>query len=406
MQSSKKPRGLLFRTLRTVVFGLVACIAVLGAYVGLFGVRALINFGPAKAAATAAEAGVRVETIAKGLDHPWSLAFLPDGQMLVTERSGRLRYISRGGSVSPPLRGVPAVVAEGQGGLFDIVLSPDFAKDRTVYFTFAEADTKNPKLNGTAIARAKLGESSISQVTVIYRQAPKHKSSAHFGGRLVFSKDKTGRDVLFATLGERFSLKEKAQDLSVSLGKVIRIYPDGTIPSDNPFVGVKNALPEIWSYGHRNPQAAALHPATGALWTVEHGARGGDEINLTEAGKNYGWPVITWGRDYSGAKIGIGTTKAGMEQPLYYWNPSIAPSGMAFVTSDIYPGWKGNLLVGALAHERVARLILDGTKILRDDQMLGDLGERIRDVRQGPDGYIYLTTDRDEGRVLKLVPVK
>ncbi len=400
----KKPRGLLYRLVRGLLVTVLVMIAALTTFVSIFGMRALANFGPDKAAATAAQAGVRVDTVATGLNHPWSLAFLPDGRMLVTERVGQMRYVSRGGQLSAPLHGVPAVFVDGQAGLFDVVLSPDFAKDRTIYFTYAEADAKNPDLNGTAIARATLGESSISQVQVIYRQTPKKNSSAHFGGRLVFSTDAGGKPVLFATLGERFDFKELAQDLSVTLGKVIRIYPDGTSPADNPFVGKKGALPEIWSYGHRNPQAAALNPATGELWTVEHGARGGDEVNLTQAGKNYGWPVITWGRDYSGAKIGIGTTKAGMEQPLYYWNPSIAPSGMAFVTSDIYPGWKGNLLVGALAHERVARLTLTGNRIVREDEFLGDLGERIRDVRQGPDGYIYLLTDNDKGRVLKLVP--
>jgi aldose sugar dehydrogenase len=401
---TKKPRGRIFRFVRSAAIVSVLAGAGLAGFIGIFGITPLINFGPAKAAATAAQAGVRVDTVAKGLDHPWSLAFLPDGRMLVTERVGQMRLISRGGQLSAPMRGVPAVVADGQGGLFDVVLSPNFQKDRAIYFAYAEADANNAKLNGTAIARAVLGESSISQVTVIYRQTPKFKSSAHFGGRLVFSKDAGGKAVLFATLGERYDLKERAQDLSATVGKVIRIYPDGTIPQDNPFIGTKSALPEIWSYGHRNPQAAALNPATGELWTIEHGARGGDELNLTQAGKNYGWPVITWGRDYSGAKIGIGTTKKGMEQPLFYWNPSIAPSGMAFVTSDIYPSWKGSLLVGALAHERVARLTLQGNKILRDDQMLGDLKERIRDVRQGPDGYIYLLTDSETGRVLKLIP--
>jgi glucose/arabinose dehydrogenase len=400
----KKQRGLLYRSVRAILIGMTLTIAMLAAFVAIFGIQPLINFGPTKASATAAQAGVRVDMIATGLDHPWSLAFLPDGRLLVTERVGQMRLIARSGQKSEPLRGVPAVVAEGQGGLLDVVLSPTFQKDRSIYFTFSEADAKNPALNGTAIARATLGETSISQVKIIYRQTPKFKSSAHFGGRLVFSKDASGKDVLFATLGERYDLKERAQDLTATVGKVIRIYPDGTIPADNPFVGKKGALPEIWSYGHRNPQAAALHPASGALWTVEHGARGGDEINLTEAGKNYGWPVITWGRDYSGAKIGIGTTKAGMEQPLYYWNPSIAPSGMAFVTKDVYPSWKGSLLVGALAHQRVARLTLQGNKIVRDDHMLAELGERIRDVREAPDGYIYLLTDSDTGSILKLIP--
>lgn len=404
MPRTKPRRGRLFRFVRAGLIVLATFVVVLFAYIQIFGIGALINAGPAKAAATAAQAGVSVQTVAAKLDHPWSLAFMPDGRMLVTERTGALRYVSRGGVVSAPLRGLPAVAADGQGGLFDVVLAPDFATTRQIYFAYAESDTKNPALNGTAIARATLGESGIAQVQVIYRQTPKKESSAHFGGRLVFDKDAGGKPVLFATLGDRFDFKELAQDLPVTLGKVIRIYPDGSIPADNPFVGKAGARPEIWSYGHRNPQAAALNPASGDLWTVEHGPRGGDEVNITSAGKNYGWPVITWGRDYSGVKIGIGTTKAGMEQPLHMWNPSIAPSGMAFVTSDKYPGWQGSLLVGALAHQRIARLVLDGNKVLREEQFLGDLGERIRDIRQGPDGYIYLLTDSENGRLLKLVP--
>jgi aldose sugar dehydrogenase len=401
---AKPKRGRLFRFGRGLLITLVTLGLALFVYVKIFGIGHLTNFGPAKAAETAAQVGVSVQTVAGKLNHPWSLAFLPDGRLLVTERTGNLRYISRGGVVSAPLRGVPPVVVDGQAGLFDVVLAPDFASTRQIFFSFAEADAQNPALNGTAIACATLGETGISQLKIIYRQTPKKDSSAHFGGRLVFSSDAGGKPVLFATLGERFDFKELAQDLSVTLGKVIRIYPDGSIPADNPFVTTAGARPEIWSYGHRNPQAAALHPVSGALWTVEHGPRGGDEINITRAGKNYGWPVITWGRDYTGVKIGIGTTKAGMEQPAFMWNPSIAPSGMAFVTSDIYPGWQGSLLVGALAHERVARLVLDGDKIIREEEFLGDLHERIRDVRQGPDGYIYLLTDSDTGRVLKLLP--
>jgi aldose sugar dehydrogenase len=405
MSDAQKPkRGRLFRFARATLLTLATLAVALVAYVKIFGIGHLTNFGPDKPAATAAQAGVSVQTLANSLNHPWSLAFLPDGRMLVTERVGQMRLVSRGGQVSAPLRGVPPVVVDAQAGLFDVVLAPDFATTRQIYFSYAESDPANPALNGTAIARATLGDSGISGVTVMYRQTPKKESSAHFGGRLVFAKDAAGKDVLFATLGERFDFKELAQDLSVTLGKVIRIYPDGSIPPDNPFVTTPGARPEIWSYGHRNPQAAAINPVSQALWTVEHGPRGGDEVNLTQAGKNYGWPVITWGRDYSGVKIGIGPTQAGMEQPLYMWNPSIAPSGMAFVTSDIYPGWKGSLLVGALAHQRVARLVLDGTKVLREEEFLGDLGERIRDVRQGPDGYIYLLTDSDSGRILKLLP--
>ena len=351
-------------------------------------------------APAAPKSEIKVEPVAKGLLHPWALQFLPDGRMLVTERPGRMRLIGKDGRLSPPLQGVPEVVAQSQGGLLDVALGPDFARSGLIYFTYSEPRRGR---NGTSLARAKLVRSGdggrLEDVRVIFRQEPAASGGLHFGSRLAFAKDGT----LFVTLGERFQ-RDYAQDLSRHWGKVIRINPDGSVPRDNPFVGREGALPEIWSYGHRNPQAAAIHPVTGKLWIVEHGARGGDEINIPEAGKNYGWPVITYGIDYSGAKIGVGTKKEGMEQPIYYWDPSIAPSGMAFYTGDLFPQWKGNLFVGALVQEHLARLVLDGEKVVAEERLLTDLHERIRDVRQGPDGALYLLTDSAEGRVLRVVP--
>lgn len=267
---------------------------------------------------------VRVETVAKGLEHPWGLAFLPDGSMLVTERPGRLRIVDRKGTISPALGGVPKVLAQGQGGLLDVALDPKFADTRLVYLSYAEPGEGGTA--GTAVARGRLGRDRLEDVQVIYRQQPKVDGGGHYGSRLVFRPDGS----LFVTQGDRMNHRERAQDLSVGIGKLVRINPDGSIPKDNPFVGKEGVRPEIWSYGHRSMQAAALDPETGQLWTVEHGARGGDELNHPEAGKNYGWPIITYGIDYSGAKIGEGAAKAGMEQPVYYWDPVIAPSGATF----------------------------------------------------------------------------
>jgi glucose/arabinose dehydrogenase len=341
-------------------------------------------------------APVRVETVARGLEHPWGLAFLPDGRMLVTERPGRLRIVSREGGLSEPLSGVPRVFAQGQGGLLDVAESPQFAQDRLVFLSFSEPGEGGA---GTAVARARLGDGGLESTRVIWRQRPKVDGQNHWGSRLVFRRDGT----LFVTLGDRFAYRERAQDLSTTLGKVVRIQADGSVPSDNPFAGRPGALPEIWSYGHRNVQSAALDPE-GRLWTVEHGARGGDELNHPEAGKNYGWPVITYGVDYSGAKIGEGTAKAGMEQPVYYWDPVIAPSGMAFYTGDRYPKWKGSLFIGSLNPGLLTRLELRAGRVAREERYLADLNERIRVVRQGPDGLLYLLTDSDEGRLLRLVP--
>jgi glucose/arabinose dehydrogenase len=319
--------------------------------------------------------------------------------MLVTERPGRLRIVEQNGRISPPLAGVPPVEAGGQGGLLDVALDPSFAENRLVYLSYAQPGEGGA---GTAVARGKLGEGRLEDVRVIYRQQPKVEGGNHFGSRLVFAPD--GK--LFVTQGERFSYREKAQDLSTMLGKVVRINPDGSVPEDNPFVGRPGARPEIWSYGHRNVQAAAIHPENGQLWTVEHGARGGDELNHPEAGKNYGWPVITYGVDYSGSKIGEGTAKAGMEQPVCYWDPVIAPSGMLFYTAGAFPGWKGSVLIGSLKGALV-RPELESGKVVREERYRdGDLSERIRDVRQGPDGLVYLVTDEDDGRVLRVLPAQ
>ena len=340
---------------------------------------------------------VDVQTVAKGLEHPWSLAFLPDKRMLVTERPGRLRIVGADGRISDPLTGVPQVYASGQGGLLDVALSPTFDKDRLVYLSFAESGEGGA---GTAVARGRLGESGLENTQVIWRQQPKVSGSNHWGSRIVFRPDGT----LFVTLGERFYHSDKAQDLSGTIGKIVRLNPDGSTPGDNPFVNRAGARPEIWSYGHRNVQAAALHPETGQLWTVEHGARGGDELNHPEAGKNYGWPVISYGTHYSFLKIGEGTAKPGMEQPVYYWDPVIAPSGMVIYTGDLFSGWKNNMLIGSLTPGGLVRLVMKDGKVAQEERYLGDLRERIRDVRQAPDGSLYLLTDARSGQILRVTP--
>ncbi|ABS62383.1 glucose sorbosone dehydrogenase [Parvibaculum lavamentivorans DS-1] len=352
------------------------------------------------------EASIRVETVAGGLKHPWGLAFLPDGNMLVTERPGFLRIVTPEGKISEAIYGVPEVDARSQGGLLDVALDPDFEENRLVYLTYSEkGDTPEDKnKNGTAVARGHLTESmspQLKDVEVIFRQQSKEASTNHFGSRLVF--DREGH--LFVTLGERQQEKFRgqAQDLSSHLGKIVRIMPDGSVPEDNPFVGKEGALPEIWSYGHRNPQGAALNPETGALWENEHGPRGGDEINIPEPGKNYGWPVVSNGVNYSGTPVGTGEKSApGMEDPHYQWTPSIGASGMAFYTGDAIPEWKGNLFVGGLAIPSLRRLTLDGDEITAEEPLLEDLGLRIRDVRQGPDGALYLLTDDEEGQILRI----
>jgi aldose sugar dehydrogenase len=340
---------------------------------------------------------VTVEVVAKGLEHPWALAFMPDGRMLVTERPGAMRIVSKDGVVSAPLTNVPAVAARQQGGMLDVVLDPDFTNNRYVYVSYAEPRTGG---NGTSVARLRLNTANtgFDQQTVIFRQEPTYNGAHHFGSRLVF--DRAG--ALFVTLGDRYDLREQAQNRTNTIGKVVRIMPDGSIPADNPGLKREGWLTSVWSIGHRNVQGAALHPVTGKLWTAEHAARGGDEINIVEAGKNYGWPVITYGRDYSGAKIGEGTAKAGMEQPAFYWDPSIAPSGMAFYTGDQFPKWKGNVFVGALAGQLLARMTLDGEKVVSEERLFVGMNKRIRDVRQGPDGYLYLVSDAKDGEVIRV----
>jgi aldose sugar dehydrogenase len=376
---------------------------VLGALVLVAGVVAV---APLRAGAQAPRSptpapvhgAVRVQTIARGLEHPWALAFLPDGRLLVTERPGRVRIVEPDGRLSAPLAGVPRVQARGQGGLLDVALDPRFADSRLVYLSYAEPGAGGTA--GTAVARGRLGDGRLEGVQVIYQQQPKVAGANHFGSRLVFARDGT----LFVTQGERFDYRDQAQDLSSGLGKIVRLNPDGSVPRDNPFVGRAGARPEIWSYGHRNIQSAALHPQTGQLWTVEHGARGGDELNRPEAGKNYGWPVISYGVHYSGAKIGEGAAKPGMEQPLYYWDPVIAPSGMTFYTGEVVPDWKGSLLIGSLQPGLLVRLTLDDGRVTGEERYLGDLGERIRDVRQGPGGQLYLLTDSRDGQILRVLP--
>ena len=358
--------------------------------------------GPAQASPQPSpiDGNITVETVATGLEHPWGLAFLPDGRILVTERPGRLRIVDTTGRISEPLTGVPQVQAVGQGGLLDVAIDPDFAQNQLVYLSFSEPGDGGT--SGTSVARGRLGDGRLENVQVIYRQQPKVRSGGHYGSRLVFSRD--GK--LFITQGDRQagSFRRQAQQLSSGIGKIVRVNPDGSIPRDNPFVGRDDARPEIWSLGHRNAQAAALHPETGELWTVEHGAQGGDELNRPEKGKNYGWPVITYGRDYSGASIGEGSAREGMEQPVYYWDPVIAPSGMTFYTGDRYPGWKGSAFVGSMGPRALVRLTIENGRVTREERYLGDLGARIRDVQQGPDGLLYVVTDENNGKLLRVVP--
>ena len=347
-----------------------------------------------------------VVTVAEGLETPWSVAFLPNGKMLVTERPGRLRVVSRDGSKSEPVAGLPEVDARGQGGLLDVALDPDFATNSMIYWSYAEPQPGGA--NNTAVARGRFVDSAapkVENVQVIYHQVPAMSSRAHFGSRLVFARDKT----LLITQGER-SITEgrmQAQNLDVLIGKFARINRDGTIPADNPFAARDGARPEIWSYGHRNAQAAALHPTTGELWAIEHGTRGGDEINIARKGKDYGWPTIAYGIEYQGGPITGGiTAKEGMEQPIYYWDPVIGPSGMAFYTADLFPAWKGSLFVGGHATYDLVRLSLDGDKVVGEERLLTDMQPkpRVRDVRQGPDGALYVLIDSTAGRLLKLVP--
>jgi len=375
-------------TLRSRVCALAAVL--------LLALPALAQDAPRSPTPPGVKLPARVTDAARGLVHPWGLAFLPDGRMLVTERPGRLRLVGPDGRLSDPLAGVPEVASGGQGGLLDVALSPRFAQDRLVYLSFSEP---GPGGASTAVARGRLSERGLEGAQVVWRQQPKVSGTFHWGSRLVFRPDGT----LFVTLGDRLSHREAAQDLAVTLGKIVRVNADGSIPRDNPFVGRDGVRPEIWSYGHRNVQAAALD-ATGRLWTVEHGARGGDELNQPQAGRNYGWPIITYGVDYSGARIGVATSRPGMEQPVYYWDPVIAPSGAVFYTADRFRAWRGDLLVGSLQPGRLVRLRLADGRVVLEERYVIEPGERIRDVRQGPDGLIYLLTDSPQGRIVRLEP--
>ncbi|MDP2417572.1 MAG: PQQ-dependent sugar dehydrogenase [Hydrogenophaga sp.] len=341
------------------------------------------------------------EVVASGLQNPWAVAFVGDGRMLVTERPGRMRLVSPNGALSEPLAGVPAVDAVGQGGLLDLITDRDFARNRQLYFCYSQASPQGG--NSTALASARLSADAtrLDGVKVIFTQQPQVSSRLHFGCRIVQATDGS----LFLTLGDRYQRMNDAQTLDNHHGKVVRVMPDGSAHPDNPFRNLPGALPEIWSLGHRNPQGATLGP-DGRLWTSEHGPQGGDEINITQAGKNYGWPVITYGENYGGGAIGQGLTeKPGLEQPLHHWTPSIAPSGMAFVTSERYgKAWQGSLLVGSLKFRYLARLELDGARVVKEDRLLPELRQRVRDVRQGPDGFIYLLTDDRNGQLLRLVP--
>jgi aldose sugar dehydrogenase len=366
----------------------------------LGGLGAVAFSRPAAAAETypSSVGPLGLSAVASGLEHPWGFAFLPDRSIIVTERPGRMRLI-REGALSAPLTGLPEIEAGGQGGLLDVALDPDFAANRMVIFTFTEPRAGG---NGTAVAKGRLSAdgSALEETEVFFRQMPTYRGRNHFGSRLAFDRD----GLLFVTLGDRYGGRNLAQDINTHFGKVVRITTRGGSPAANPFFDADPIRRSIWSYGHRNPQAAAIHPATNQLWTVEHGAQGGDEVNAPKAGKNYGWPIITYGKDYSGAKIGEGTAKAGMEQPIHYWDPSIAPSGMAFYTGDLFPAWKGNLFVGALAGMMLVRLTLDGENVTGEERLLESLGERIRDVRQGPDGALYIATDNSDGRILRITP--
>jgi aldose sugar dehydrogenase len=346
-------------------------------------------------------ADVKVDTVASGLSHPWGLAFLNDGRMLVTERAGNLRIIDANGAVGEPIAGLPEIKVRGQGGLFDIALSPNFSQDQLIYFAYAEPQTPGSDTTSTAVARAKLEGNKLVDVKVIFSQQPKVMGGRHYGGRLAFSAD---GDFLFIGLGDRGHRQEDVQKLDNHTGKLVRIHPDGSVPKSNPFVNQADALPEIWSYGHRNIQGMDIQAVTGQLWAVEHGPQGGDEVNRPQAGLNYGWPVITHGEQYGGGEVGIGFKQAGMEQPIWHWTPSIAVSGAAFYQGNQFPNWQGNLLATGLRGQQVARLEVNGEHIIHQETL--NLKRRIREVKVAPDGSVYLLTDEPNGAILRLSAVK
>lgn len=344
-----------------------------------------------------------VQTVARGLRNPWAIDFLPDGSMLVTERAGTLRRITPSGKVGAPIAGLPAIDVAGQGGLLDVTVHPDFRRNRLVYFTYAEPGPNGT--NGTAAARGRLSADykRLTRVTRIFSQRRKVASVLHFGSRILF--DRKGH--VFISLGERSleSVRGQAQKLDSHLGKVVRLNEDGSVPDDNPFVGRKGARPEIWTYGHRNPQGLALQPGTGRLFEIEHGPLGGDELNVIRKGRNYGWPVVSWGKNYDGTPVGSGKTSApGMENAVRHWTPVIAPGGMTFYDGKAFPAWKGNLLIGGLRSEALVRLVMDGRRVVKEERLLTRRGERIREPAVAPDGTVYLVTDSDEGRLLRLRP--
>lgn len=374
----------------TTCFASRAGISVAAVFAGM------LSLTPAKAqqVVSSQHGPVSVDTIADGLVHPWGMAFLPDGRMLVTERPGRLRIVTPDGAMSEPLAGVPEVFASGQGGLLDVVLDPSFSQNRLIYFSFAEAGEGGAS---TAVARASFSGERLNNAEVILRTVPKVEGSNHFGSRLAFAPDGS----LFVTTGERFKFSP-AQDRSNHLGTVLRINPDGSIPPDNPYTRSRRMMPEIWSYGHRNIEAAAIHPATGALWIGEMGPRGGDELNIPEAGRNYGWPLVSWGEHYEGEDIPDPPTRPDLAQPIYYWTPVISPSGMIFYDGGAFPAWRGSVLIGSLTQRALVRLTVDGSEVTGEERL--DIGQRIRNVRQGPDGAVYLLTDHDDGAILRLTP--
>lgn len=339
----------------------------------------------------------RIETVAGGLEHPWCVAFLPDGRMLVTERAGRLRVIEGGKLLSDPVAGLPPVFVRNQGGLFDVLPARDFASSRVLYLSFAHGDRD---ANATRVVRARLDGHALKDVQVVFTAQPLKGTAAHFGGRMAWLPDGT----LLLTLGDGFQHREQAQTLDNHFGKLVRINADGSVPRDNPFASRKGALPAIYSYGHRNIQGLAVDAAANRIWMHEHGPRGGDELNLIEPGRNYGWPAITYGVDYSGAQISPYTEMKGMEQPLIHWTPSVAPAGMALYDAALFPAWRGDLFVSTLVERSVRRVDLDGGKVKGQEILFAEIGERLRDVRVGPDGALYLLTDLAQGRVLRVSP--
>lgn len=347
--------------------------------------------------AAGGQAAYHAVTVTDGLEHPWSMAFLPDGRILVSERPGRLRIVQDGRLLPEPVIGLPDIAARGQGGLLDVVLHPDYRDNGWIYFSYAAGDGQKI---GTEVGRARLDGQRLVDWQTLFRQQPKISSGRHFGARLVFDQ----QGYLYITFGDR-GTRHNAQDVTNHIGTVIRLHDDGRVPVDNPLIATPGARAEIYSYGHRNAQGAALHPVSGRLWLHEHGPQGGDELNVVQAGGNYGWPVITYGKEYgSAADIGEGTHKAGMLQPIYYWVPSIAPSGMAFYDGDKFPQWRGSLFIGSLKFRLLVRLELDGERVISEERLLADELGRIRDVRSAPDGYLYLLTDADNGRLVRLEP--